>query len=60
MMLKAKPRHPHVTMPQVVSLRLTDSQAEQLAWLMTHLNMTKSEVVQALIEQEYVVQTEKP
>ena len=53
MTLKPKPANTKVTMPAIMSVRLTEAQAQRLTWLMERLNMTKTEVVQALIDQEY-------
>jgi hypothetical protein len=39
-----------------VSFRVSPAQAHQLAWLGAHLKMTRTQVLQALIEQEYAAQ----
>jgi hypothetical protein len=44
----------------IMSIRLNAGETARVDWLTDHLNMSRSELVKALINQEYMAQFEAP
>jgi hypothetical protein len=56
MLTPKAPRQAPAEVNPVLSVRLTAGELARLEWLTEHLNMTKSELAKALINQEYLDQ----
>ena len=53
MLTPKDPAPPSQPDERLISVRLTGTQAGHFQWLIARLNMTKTELIKALVEQEY-------